>query len=327
MRIFGSERLDKVLSSLGMKEGEAIVHPWVNKSLEKAQAKVEGRNFDIRKQLLKFDDVMNDQRKVVYEQRKELMQEDDVHEAILDMRAEVTDGIVAKSIPEKAYAEQWDVDTLHEEVLRVFGLDLPVRDWAKEDGIADQEIKERITAAAEERMADKEETYGSELMRMAEKSLLLQLLDQHWKEHLLALDHLRQGISLRAYGQRDPLNEYKREAFTMFEEMLARLREMITGVLAHLEIRTETEQAIPEPQRPRQMQETRQDPALVGAGAPLPDQGPPPAPAVQHAPLRTAQPAGALNAEDPASWGKVPRNASCPCGSGKKFKHCHGRVV
>ncbi|MDJ0947949.1 MAG: preprotein translocase subunit SecA [Alphaproteobacteria bacterium] len=327
MRIFGSERMDSMLGKLGLQEDEAIIHPWINKALEKAQQKVEARNFEIRKNLLRFDDVMNDQRKVVYEQRRELMQTDDVRETVEDMRAEVIDQIVARSIPEKAYAEEWDVGALHEEALRVFGLDLPVRDWAKEEGIADQEIKERITTAVEQRMGQKEETYGAELMRMAEKSLLLQLLDQHWKEHLLALDHLRQGISLRAYGQRDPLNEYKREAFTMFEDMLARLREMVTGVLAHLEIRTEPAQPIPQPRQPREMQESRQDPALVGAGAPVPDAGPPPAPAMPTAPMRSAQPAAMMNPDDPATWGKVQRNAPCPCGSGKKYKHCHGRVA
>ncbi|MSP80471.1 MAG: preprotein translocase subunit SecA, partial [Rhodospirillales bacterium] len=231
MRIFGSERIDGMLRTLGLKEGEAIVHPWVNKALEKAQQKVEARNFEIRKNLLRFDDVMNDQRKVVYEQRRELMSVDDVSEDLRDMRRQVVDDMVERFIPEGAYPEQWETSALHEEALRVFGLDLPIADWAKEEGIADAEIRERIAAAADRRMAEKVANFGPELIRSVEKSLLLQVLDQVWKEHLLTLDHLRQGIGLRAYGQRDPLNEYKTEAFSLFEKMLDRLRERITTIL------------------------------------------------------------------------------------------------
>ncbi len=237
MRIFGSERMDSMLQRLGLKEGEAIIHPWVNKALAKAQQKVEARNYDIRKQLLKYDDVMNDQRKVVYEQRREIMGARDVAATIADMRGDTVEEIVGRTIPDNALAEQWDIAGLHAECLGLLGLDLPLAEWAKEEGIGKDEITERITAAADRRMAEKSANYGPELMRMAEKSLLLQLLDQTWKDHLLSLDHLRQGINLRAYAQRDPLNEYKREAFELFEAMLARLRQHVTSVLSHIELR------------------------------------------------------------------------------------------
>ncbi|MEC7301985.1 MAG: preprotein translocase subunit SecA, partial [Pseudomonadota bacterium] len=236
MRIFGSERMDGMLKKLGLEEGEAIVHSWINKALEKAQQKVEARNFDIRKQLLRFDDVMNDQRKVIYEQRKDLMRAEEVADTIVDMRHEVIEDTVAQCIPSDAMSEQWDLDGLHEECLRLLSLDLPVADWAKEEGIADEEILERLIDLSDRRMAEKAANYGPEVMRLAEKSLLLQILDHSWKEHLLQLDHLRQGIGLRAYAQRDPLNEYKREAFEMFEEMLRRVRNSVTEILSHVEL-------------------------------------------------------------------------------------------
>ncbi|MGB8274812.1 MAG: preprotein translocase subunit SecA [Alphaproteobacteria bacterium] len=315
MRIFGSERMDGWLKTLGIQEGEAIVHPWVNKALEKAQQKVEARNFEIRKTLLKFDDVMNDQRKVIYEQRREIMSADDVSETVGAMRHEVIADMVTRCIPETAYAEQWDTHALHEEALRVLSLDLPIKDWAAEEGIADEEIKARVIDASDRKMAEKAANFGPQIMRMAEKSLLLQLLDQTWKDHLLSLDHLRQGINLRAYGQRDPLNEYKREAFRMFEAMLTRLRETVTGVLCHLEVRVEPpDEAVPEPP-PRQMAE-------VWAGA-HEDRSELPPP--RTAPSRVAS--TALDPKNPASWGKVQRNAPCPCGSGRKYKHCHGKVA
>ncbi|CAA7626704.1 preprotein translocase subunit SecA [Magnetospirillum sp. SS-4] len=312
MRIFGSQRMDGMLQKLGLEKGEAIVHPWINKALEKAQQKVEARNFDIRKNLLKFDDVMNDQRKVVYEQRKDLMQVDDVSEEIAAFRHEVIAETVGRCIPERAYADQWDVAGLHEECLRIFGLDLPIAEWAKEEGIADQEIRHRITDAADRKMAEKAANYGPETMRMVEKSLLLQLLDQSWKDHLLQLDHLRQGISLRAYAQRDPLNEYKREAFNLFEQMLLDLREKVTSVLAHVELRfgDESPESVLEPRGPQYTQEGRDDPAFAAATA-----------SISHAPRRTD-----VDPEDSATWGATPRNSPCPCGSGKKYKHCHGKA-
>ena len=348
MRIFGSERIDSMLRKLGLEEGEAIVHPWINKALEKAQRKVEERNFEIRKNLLKFDDVMNDQRKVIYEQRKELMQADDVSSDVQEMRHDTLDGIVTRCIPERAYPEQWDVGLLHDETFRVLGLDLPVADWAKEEGIADEEIRERVNRAGDRLMAEKAANYTPEIMRLAEKSLLLQLLDQTWKEHLLGLDHLRQGIGLRAYGQKDPLNEYKREAFDLFEEMLGQLRETVTTVMCHLELQIDSPEDFDLMSDDGDYIETRDDPALQdrNGGAAGGFAGMHPAAAMQRAsePMRVLaatadadevppgwtfyEPLGRyLDPTDSGTWGKVPRNAACPCAAGKKYKHCHGRVA
>ncbi|HVC51000.1 MAG TPA: preprotein translocase subunit SecA [Stellaceae bacterium] len=336
MRIFGSDRMDSVLSRLGLKEGEAIIHPWVNKALAKAQQKVEARNYDIRKQLLKYDDVMNDQRKVVYEQRREIMNSRDVADIVSDMRNAVIGNVVAQAIPENALPEQWNIEALHAEVLRLLDLDLPVAEWAKEEGISGDEVEERLIAAADRKMAEKTANYGPELMRMAEKSLLLQLLDQIWKDHLLSLDHLRQGINLRAYGQRDPLNEYKREAFELFEGMLTALRDEVTGVLSHVELRMEPPPLEPPPFADGAPLEREEAMAMAGAGfaSPVyPAAAPPP-------PSRSAQRTGRLNSGNGAApphvgeagntarapWAGTGRNAPCPCGSGKKFKHCHGRI-
>ena len=348
MRIFGSERIDTMLRKLGLEEGEAIIHPWINKALEKAQKKVEERNYEIRKNLLKYDDVMNDQRKVIYEQRKELMVTEDVSETVVEMREQVIEDAVARCIPEKAYAEQWDTEALREEALRLLGLDLPIDEWAAEEGIADEEIADRLRKQSASKMAAKTANYGAELMRLAEKSLLLQLLDQTWKEHLLALDHLRQGIGLRAYGQKDPLNEYKREAFDMFEGMLDNLRETVTSVMCHLELSVDAEElaTMEQAQAEMDIQETRMDPAFAnGEMAMAGELDVHPAAEMQKQSATTtvltadtdpadAPPGWELNAalgrwvdpNDPDTWGKVPRNAACPCGSGKKYKHCHGRV-
>ena len=327
MRIFGSERMDGVLRRLGLKEGEAIVHSWINKALEKAQQKVEARNFEIRKNLLRFDDVMNDQRTVIYDQRREIMTTDDVSDTIIEMRDQVLDGLIETHIPPKALPDQWEVSSLHEEVQRIFGLDLPVMDWAKEEGIADEEVRERIAKAVERKMAEKAANWGPELMRTAEKSILLQLLDQLWKDHLLQLDHLRQGIGLRAYAQRDPLNEYKSEAFELFEAMLSRLREAVTASLAHLEIRMEMPVGMPESPDSSSWN-AQQDDAFANLlisddteDLAASDDGDI---AVAPSPARTAAAAAVIDPADPSTWGKVPRNAMCPCGSGKKFKHCHG---
>ncbi len=321
MRIFGSERMDGMLQKLGIEEGEAIVHPWINKALEKAQQKVEARNFEIRKQLLQYDDVMNDQRKVIYEQRKDLMKTDDVSETIRSMREDVLEDLVARTIPEKAFAEQWDTSLLHEEAMRVFGLDIPADEWAAEEGIADEEIRDRLQKMIDEKMAAKAVNYGADLMRMAEKNLLLQILDQYWKDHLLRLDHLRQGIGLRAFGQKNPLNEYKREAFDMFQDMLARLREGVTMMLSHLEIQVDVPNPVPEPESPREMETQHASGGQFGDAAPASGGG--------NARPQTArnQALAELDPNDPSTWGKVPRNAACPCGSGKKYKHCHGRVA
>ena len=318
MRIFGSERIDGMLKKLGLEEGESIIHPWVNKALEKAQTKVEARNFEIRKNLLKYDDVMNDQRKVIYEQRKDLMAAVDVAEDVIEMRHQVIEDLVATAIPEKAYVDQWNVDLLHEETQRIFGGDLPVREWAAEEGIADQEICERLSSATDRMMAEKAVNVGPEVMRSVEKSLLLQLLDQSWKEHLLTLDHLRQGIGLRAYAQRDPLNEYKREAFDLFDEMLTGLRDRVTQVLAHVQFQAEPDLGALRPQQ-QKTQETRTDPAQQAADD---EEGG----RVETATVNHRQSAENMDPNDPDTWGRVPRNAPCPCGSGKKYKHCHGKV-
>jgi preprotein translocase subunit SecA len=333
MRIFGSERMDSMLQKLGLQEGEAIVHPWVNKALEKAQQKVEARHFEGRKYLLKYDDVMNDQRKVVFEQRKDLMRADDVQDTIEEMRADVIETLVARFIPAQAYSEQWQTDSLHEEVLRLFGLDLPIQDWAKEEGIADQEIRERIAGTVKQRMAAKTANFGPEVMRGLEKQILLLVLDRQWKDHLLSLDHLRQGVQLRAYGQRDPLIEYKREAFDLFENMLAEVREETVSLLSRVELRPQEDVNIPRPQQ--EMHEGRQDVAMADAGAaagPAPGSNGQAAPQGAQQPRAVAQPttsraaAAEIDPRDPSTWGKVSRNAACPCGSGKKYKHCHGKL-
>ena len=320
MRIFGSERIDSMLQKLGLQEGEAIVHPWVNKALEKAQQKVEERNFEIRKNLLKFDDVMNDQRKVIYEQRKELMAAEDVSEDVADMRHQVIDDMVALTMPEKAYAEQWAMDTLHEEILRVFGIDLPVQEWAKEEGIADAEIRDRLVQAVDGQIAAKAANAGPEVFRSVEKAVLLQLLDQLWKDHLLTLDHLRHGIGLRAYGQRDPLNEYKQEAFALFEEMLVGLRERTTMMLAHVELSMDFSEEEYLAARAGDEGEAHHDSPEYMGGEDEQAEGS----ATMTVVNRQAAPE--VDPNDPATWGKVPRNAPCPCGSGNKFKHCHGKV-
>jgi preprotein translocase subunit SecA len=303
MRIFGSERMDGMLRKLGLEDGEAIVHPWINKALEKAQQKVEARNYDIRKNLLKFDDVMNDQRKVIYEQRIQLMEEEDVSETIVGMRNEAIDVMVDTHIPPKAYPEQWRVQELKDEVTEVLALDLPIEEWAQEEGIADEEIRERLKDHAGRKMAEKAANYGPDVMRMVEKSLLLQILDQAWKEHLLQLDQLRQGVSLRAYAQKDPLNEYKTEAFNMFEMMLDQLRVTVTTYLSHVELQDPSRVVQREEVPEEELQATHIDPT-TGEN----------------------EMARAFNEQDPSTWGKVRRNDACPCGSGRKFKHCHGQA-
>ena len=328
MRIFGSERMDSMLQRLGLEEGEAIIHPWVNKALEKAQQKVEAHNFDIRKNLLKFDNVMNDQRKVVYEQRKDLMRAEEVEDEIVEMRQEVVQDLVARCIPPNAYAEQWDTGALHAECLRLFGLDLPVDDWAKEEGIADQEILERINGQIDKRMAAKSANYGAEVMRSVEKQILLMVYDKQWKDHLLSLDHLRYGIGWRALAQRNPLNEYQQEAFDLYNGMLGEIRDETTMLLARLEFRAASPEATLAPRARQEMHETRQDPALAGArdGGPGGEAegdvmtAPPPPRTVRR------RAAAQIDPNDPLTWGKVPRNAPCPCGTGKKYKHCHGKL-
>jgi preprotein translocase subunit SecA len=319
MRIFGSDRMGGMLQRLGLKDGEAIVHPWINKALEKAQKKVEARNFDTRKNVLKYDDVMNAQRKEVYAQRKEFMKTPDVSETVTDMRAEIIESMVLRRVPEKAFAEQWELKELADDLRRVLNLDLPVEEWGREEGIDESHLRERVEQAADALMAAKAANMGPELMRFIEKSLLIQTLDAVWKEHLYALDHLRQGIGLRAYGQRDPLNEYKSEAFALFNAMLDELKERVTAMLARVELAPEP---IPQPQ-PMQMMELHPQPTPAFAGEPemaLEGAGSMAIGATQ--PMRS----DAVDPNDPATWRNASRNAPCPCGSGRKYKHCHGRL-
>ncbi len=311
MRIFGSERLDKVLKTLGMQEGEAIVHPWVNKSLERAQAKVEGRNFDMRKNILKFDDVMNDQRKVIFNQRREIMSADDLSEIVSDMREQVIDDLIDQYMPPKTYADQWDTDGLHAAVVEGLNIDVPVQDWAAEEGVDDDEIRERLTRAADDMMAKKAVDFGPENMRNIEKQVLLQTIDSKWREHLVTLEHLRSVVGFRGYAQRDPLNEYKNESFQLFETLLDTLRETVTQQLARVRPLTEEEQ--------RQMlaQMAAQQAQMQKAGQQ--------AEAIAEADASGDARPGFVE-DDPSTWGNPSRNDKCPCGSGKKFKHCHGRL-
>lgn len=334
MRIFGSQRLDAWLQKLGLKEGEAIVHPWINKSIERAQQKVEARNFDIRKHLLKYDDVMNDQRKIIYEQRRILMEKDDASEAILDMRKDVLENMVRRFIPENVYSDQWDMEALHEECLRIFAIDFPVADWAQEEGIADLEIIERISHAVDAKMVEKEKLYGASMLRVAEKSILLRILDQAWKDHLFTLDHLRQGINLRAYAQRDPLNEYKQEAFILFQDMLARVREMVTSSLFHLTLSEESAEDIYD----AAFEDVSVDPSALEYHKPTLDGDEKPVPVTpKKSFLRKAPSSPAQGKKKNVSQAKrhevdvsvtasrPTRNSLCPCGSGKRYKHCHGQ--
>ena len=319
MRIFGSDRMGGMLSRLGLKEGEAIVHPWINKALEKAQKKVEARNFDMRKNVLKYDDVMNAQRREVYAQRREYMRATDVAETVADMREEVIAGMVMARIPAKAYAEQWESAALAEDVKRLLSLDLPIVEWGREEGIDESGLQERVQKASDQYMASKAANIGPELMRYIEKNLLLQILDQVWKEHLLALDHLRQGIGLRAYGQRDPLNEYKTEAFALFNGLLDELKERVTQMLSRVEMGPDpvAETLTPQPIGP--LIESHAEPTVHSGDGTMASYGMAET-AVDNRDI-------GVDPNDPATWGNVPRNAACPCGSGKKFKHCHGKTM
>ncbi|MFN6977561.1 MAG: preprotein translocase subunit SecA, partial [Gemmobacter sp.] len=329
MRIFGSERLDKVLSTLGMKEGEAIVHPWVNKSLEKAQAKVEARNFDIRKQLLKFDDVMNDQRKAIFGQRRDIMQAEDLSDIVGDMRHQLVDDLVDQYLPPRSYADQWNVEGLAAAVRDQLGVDVPLADWAAEEGVDQDAIKERLVAAADAFMADKAAAFGPEVMRDIEKQVLLQTIDGKWREHILRLEHLRSVVGFRGYAQRDPLNEYKSESFQLFESMLNALRGEVTAKLAQIRPLTAEEQA--EMMRSLVAQQKQMAAAMANAASGMvPGAAAGAALAAEDgsdvATLAAPLVAG-FDEADPSTWGNPGRNEPCPCGSGKKFKHCHGRFA
>ena len=315
MRIFGSERLDSVLSKLGMKEGESIVHPWVNKSLERAQAKVEGRNFDIRKQLLKYDDVMNDQRKAIFGQRLEIMQSQDVNEIAEDMRHGVVGDLVDAYMPPRSYADAWDAPGLYAAVIEKLGLDLPIITWAAEEGVDQDAMRDRITEATDKLMAEKAAVFGADMMRAIEKQLLLQTIDAKWRDHLLTLEHLRAVVGFRGYAQRDPLNEYKTEGFQLFESMLNSLRVDVTQKLAQVR------PVSPDEQQAMLAQAQAQAAAASSAAAAPPADTV--AQVVEPAPTRLA----GFDETDPATWGNPSRNDNCPCGSGKKFKHCHGQLI
>ena len=313
MRIFGSERLDKVLSTLGMEEGEAIIHPWVNKSLERAQSKVEARNFDIRKQLLKFDDVMNDQRIAIFEQRLDIMRAEDQTEIIDDMRNDVIDDLINVHIPPKSYPDQWDLDGLKDAVKEGINLDLPIDDWANEEGVDDELLTERIEDAANSMMADKTKAFGKEAMQQVEKQLLLQTIDTKWREHLITLEHLRSVVGFRGYAQRDPLNEYKNEAFQLFERLLNGLRYDVTKQLSIVRPLTDAERKamiakfLDEQKKPEETSKTA---------------------STKTSKSNSSIPLGAKTPPEqmPKGWQATGRNELCPCGSGKKFKHCHGRL-
>ncbi|MCK4207416.1 preprotein translocase subunit SecA [Brucella pituitosa] len=313
MRIFGSDRMDGMLQKLGLKEDEAIVHPWINKALEKAQTKVEARNFEIRKNLLKYDDVMNDQRKVIFEQRLEIMDEEDLTETVNEMRHEVIEDMVRLRIPKDAYAEKWEIAALKDDILTKLNLALPVDEWAKEEGIAEEEFEARIKEAADKAAAEKAERFGPQIMTYIEKSVIMQSLDNLWREHLVNLDHLRSVVGFRGYAQRDPLNEYKTEGFELFQALLANLREVVITQLMRVEI---VREAPPEPELPPMTGvhidgTTGENDFDENAWA-------------EHQQDERIIPAGERDPADPTTWGKVSRNESCPCGSGKKYKHCHG---
>jgi len=312
LRIFAGERLDSIMRTFGVQEGEAITHKWLNSAIATAQRKVEARNYEIRKNLLKYDDVVNDQRKAVFEQRQEFMESADLSEIVTDMRRDTVDDLVTRHLPPKAYAEQWDIEGLDERVRALLGLELPLKDWAAEEGIANEEIFDRILAAADARAEERLGLIGPEQMRGVEKNFLLQMVDMQWREHLMHLDHLRNVIGLRGYGQRDPLNEYKTEAFSLFERLLLDLRQNVTRWLMTVEFQF----AEPEPEPLVGLTEMHMNP-LTGEnerGGGL---------ATLPADQREALPASAL----PAGWQASGRNAPCPCGSGKKFKHCHGTLI
>jgi len=313
MRIFGSDRMDGMLQKLGLKEDEAIVHPWINKALEKAQTKVEARNFEIRKNLLKYDDVMNDQRKVIFEQRLEIMDDEDLTDTVTEMRHEVIEDMVRLRIPKDAYAEKWEIAALKDDILTKLNLALPVDEWAKEEGIAEEEFEARIKDAADKAAAEKAERFGPQIMTYIEKSVIMQSLDNLWREHLVNLDHLRSVVGFRGYAQRDPLNEYKTEGFELFQALLANLREVVITQLMRVEI---VREAPAEPELPPMTGvhidgTTGENDFDENAWA-------------EHQQDERIIPASERDAADPKTWGKVSRNESCPCGSGKKYKHCHG---
>ncbi len=332
MRIFGSDRMENMLVKLGLKEDEAIVHPWINKALEKAQQKVEARNFDMRKNILKYDDVMNDQRKVVFERRREMMASESLEDQVKDMREGVVDDVVARFIPRDAYPEAWDIAALHAAVEQAFNVTLPLIDWQKEEGISDEEMRERLHNAADEAYAARVEKNGPDVMRYVEKQVVLQVLDTLWREHLVTLDHLRQVIGWRGLAQQDPLNEYKREAFGLFDELIGRLRDTTTSQLNRIEVQFEqpgaefapTQASSFEPMNGNHDELADLMTRLGNAGDVLPHNGHGVLEDLNGGDIQTLAPH--RDAADPETWGRVGRNEPCPCGSGRKYKHCHGAL-
>jgi preprotein translocase subunit SecA len=318
LRIFAAERIGSLLQTMGLEEDEVITHPFLTRTIERAQKKVEARNFDVRKNLLKFDNVMNDQRQVVYEQRLEIMDADDISDMVDSMQQETLDDLIARHMPPKSLPEEWSAKALHEDVVRIFALELPIAEWAATDGITEEDIRARILEAAQARTSERRSKIPSEVLHSAERSVVLQTLDQSWKEHLLAMDHLRKGINLRAYGQRDPLNEYKREAFLYFESMLTRMRETVTMLLARMDVAAAGVEFLPEDLGPMQAShpapEALFDHEDKGESA-----------SHEDSQVRTVA-LPAFDPNDPATWMRTQRNAPCPCGSGKKYKQCHGSV-
>lgn len=313
MRIFAAERMDAVMRRLGIKEDEGITHPWMNKAMETSQRKIEERNFEIRKNVLKYDDVINDQRKAIFEQRMDFMRADDVSETIGEMRDHVIDALVIRAMPEKAYAEQWDIAGLTETLQTDLALDLPIAEWAAEEGVANQEIAERIREHVAKAYENLSTQVGEVQMHRIEKQVLLQVLDLRWREHLQQIDQLRSVIHLRSYGQRDPLNEFKEEAFNLFYSLLNELRATVTRSLMHIRVQAPEAQRPATPPRPP-LREMHLDPDTgvneMSPGEPAGNTGPGPA---------------LFQAED--DWSNTPRNSACPCGSGKKYKHCHGALT
>ncbi|WP_339861450.1 preprotein translocase subunit SecA [Paremcibacter congregatus] len=304
MRIFGGERMDSLMQKFGFEEGESLIHPWLNRAVEKSQEKVETRNYEIRKNLLKFDNVMNDQRKAIYDQRRDVMNSDDLSETLSDMRAQVVEDLVENHIPARAYPQDWDTEGMSEEATRIFGRDFGLKSWVEEEGIDSEAFENRLIDEADRFMAKRAADMGPEIMRQVERSLLLQAIDRFWKEHLAQLDHLRQVIQLRAYGQRDPLNEYKTEAFSMFEQMLEATRDNVVMLMANIEI------------APAEPLPELQDPDLSALD-------------ITHIDATTGEndASATIDPKNPKTWGEVSRNAPCPCSSGEKYKHCHGKVL
>jgi len=307
MRIFASERVAGLMQKLGMQEGEAIEHPWVTRAIENAQRKVEGRNFDIRKQLLEYDDVANDQRKVIYQQRDELMDVDDISETISAMRHDVLDGLISTYMPPHSVDEMWNIAGLEQALVSEFSLGLPIQQWLDEEpDLHEEPLRQRVHDAIDSLYAEKEQSLGAESIRYIEKAIMLQILDHHWKEHLAAMDYLRQGIHLRGYAQKNPKQEYKREAFEMFAQMLETLKQDVVKTLLRAEIRSPEE--IEREQRPQQFEFKHEEFKGFGGEVEQPEEE-----AEQHQPFKRVEP-------------KVGRNEPCPCGSGKKFKQCCGKL-